>query len=77
MTSRVRRLRVVEPSPVRHEPQASPTEEPSPTTADSAVPQLDSAEQEGLDAAATGMALLLHLALRLMKSPEAGTRTRR
>jgi hypothetical protein len=54
MTSHTRRqLHVVEPSPVRHEPQEPPTEEPSPA-ADSAVPQLDGDEQAGLDAAARG-----------------------
>ena len=78
-TSRARRqLHVVEPSPAPHEPQ----EPSSPTPAsDSEVPQPDSGKfrvnseygdaDPDLDAALTGMSLLLHLALRLMKSHDA------
>jgi hypothetical protein len=66
-TSRVRRrLHVVESIPDQH--NASP-QEPSSTPAGSdEAPQLDSADQAGLDAALTGMSLLLHAALRLMRS---------
>ena len=63
-TSRVRRLNVVEPSPAPHEPQKPPA-------ADSEVPQPDSADQADLDAALSGMSVLLRVALRLMRSYEA------
>jgi hypothetical protein len=71
---------VVEPNPHQPEFQEPPTKEPSPTpaqeptpAADSEVPQPDSAggaqaDDPGLDARSSGMALLLRLALRLMKS---------
>jgi hypothetical protein len=65
--ARRRRLSVVEPTiPTPHEPDR---QEPSPPPAGniSETPQLDSADQEGLDASLSGMALLLHLTLRLMK----------
>jgi hypothetical protein len=60
-TSRARRLKVVEPIPDRHgadaqEPASSPAVQP------------DSSEAQDLDAALTGMAMLLRVALRLMKS---------
>ena len=62
-TSRVRRrLNVVESIPERHE-----TQEPS-TPAARSGPQPDSADQADLDTALTGMSLLLHVALRLMRS---------
>jgi hypothetical protein len=64
MTTRVRRrLNVVEPYPAAHEAQ-----EPSTPATDSGTPQPDSADQEGLDAASTGMALLLRLTLHFMRS---------
>jgi hypothetical protein len=72
-TSRARRrliqLNVVESIPEKHESQ-----EPSPPAESSEVPQPDSADQADLDAALTGMSLLLHLALRLMKSSGASRR---
>jgi hypothetical protein len=64
-TSRVRRrLHVVESIPDRRE-----TQEPSTPAGSGDAPQPDSsADQADLDAALTGMSLLLHAALRLMKS---------
>jgi hypothetical protein len=64
-TSRARRLHVVESIPDRHE-----TQEPSSSTpaGDNEAPQPDGADQADLDAISTGMSLLLHVALRLMKS---------
>ena len=66
-TSRARRrLHVVEsiPTPDRHEAQ-----EPSSAPAESSeVPKPDSDDQADLDAAATGMVMLLRMALRLMQS---------
>jgi hypothetical protein len=66
-TSRARRrLHVVEPSPLQHEPQEpSPREPPA---EDSEVSLPDSADAADLDAALTGMSLLLRVTLRLMKS---------
>jgi hypothetical protein len=61
MTSRVRRLRVVEPNPAQYEPQ-----EPSTPTENSEVSQPDSADPD-IDGALAGMAVLLRVALRLMK----------
>jgi hypothetical protein len=70
-TSRVRRrLNVVELNPASHELRKPPAEEPTPAT-DSEVSQPDSDEQAGLDAASTGMALLLRLTLRFMRSYDA------
>jgi hypothetical protein len=65
-TSRARRLNVVEPTPDRHEPQEPPAQEPP--VGDSEVPQPDGAVDPDLHAISTGMSLLLHLALRLMRS---------
>jgi len=63
-TSSVRRLRVVAPTPNQHEPAPHEPQEPSPSP-----PATDSGdEQAGLDAASTGMALLLRLTLRFMRS---------
>jgi len=77
-TSRLRRLHVVEPSPGQHEPQ-----EPSssaPARVDEA-PQPDSAGQADLvadlDARLSGMSVLLHMALRLMRSHDASPSRRR
>ena len=75
-TSRLRRqLNVVEPIPIpnrRHEPQGPPAQElPA-----QEPPVGDSDEQAGLDAASTGMALLLRLTLRLMSAYEAPGPTR-
>ena len=63
-TSRLRRLHVVEPSPLQHEPKEPPREPPA---GDSEASQPDSADPD-IDAISTGMSLLLRLALRLMKS---------
>jgi hypothetical protein len=65
-TSRARRV-VVEPIPSQHDtgPEEPPTS-PAPVK-DSEVPQPEDAIPD-LDAAATGMSMLLRCALRLMKS---------
>ena len=74
-TSRVRRrLNVVAP-PNRHESTPHESPEPSPPAESSEAPQPDNADPDSaypdIDAVSTGMALLLHLALRLMKSYDA------
>jgi hypothetical protein len=70
-TSRVRRLHVVEPSPDQHEPQESPRE---PSAGDNEAPLPDGTDAADLDAALTGMSVLLRVALRLMKSSGTGGR---
>jgi hypothetical protein len=57
MTSRMRRLRVVEPNPAPHEPQTPPATDSEASLPDSADPDIDGA--------LAGMARLL----RLMKPP--------
>ena len=70
-TSRLRRLHVVvEPSPGQHEPQERFPRGPSPGTSKNEVPSPNS-DQADLDARLAGMAMLLRLALRLMKSHDA------
>jgi hypothetical protein len=68
-TSRLRRqLHVAEPGPGRHKPQESFSRGQSPGTSSSEVPSPDSADAADLDAALTGMSLLLRVTLRLMWS---------
>ena len=62
-TSRVRRLHVVETIPNRH----ADTHETTPAR-DSEIPQPDSTDPD-LDAALTGLNMLLRVALRLMQRP--------
>ena len=74
-TSRARHLNIVEPSPHRHgtDTQEPPAQEPPAEISE--VPQPDSAaDQADLDAALTGMSVLLRVALRLMKSSGTGGR---
>jgi hypothetical protein len=72
-TSRARRRRlhvVEEPNPGRRENGPREPQEASPAI-DGETAQADGAEQADLDAISTGMAAMLRMALRLMKSYDA------